>query len=263
MALGTSWTTIASGSKTINGAVLTCYIEAKLNRQDASTKKSYIDTRLRTGLNSGASMSSYDYLFSCTGCTSKSGSGIWYFANETVLTGSTTVTHDNNGNGTLSMSGRCYGGGMSIDITPSGSIALPKMDLTPSAPTTCSASAGNGNYAAIGEPITITYSGASGTITGYELQRSINGGSWTNITSPDTLSTDVVSGSSVKYRVRAKNGSLASGWKESNTLIVSGKMNIKQNGSWVNGSPWIKVNGSWVRVKRVWKKVNGSWVQSK
>ena len=134
---------------------------------------------------------------------------------------------------------------------------------TPTAPTSCSASAGNGNYVAIGEPITVTYSGATGTITGYEMQRCINGGSWVAITSPDTLLYDIKSGSSVKYRVRAKNGSHASDWKESNTLYVSGKMKIKVNGSWVNGSPWIKVNGSWVRVKRVWKKVNGTWVQSK
>jgi hypothetical protein len=59
------------------------------------------------------------------------------------------------------------------------------------------------------------------------------------------------------------NGTLASAWKESNTLVVSGAMDIKVSNAWKTGSVWIKVNGTWKRAKRVWIKVYGAWKQSK
>ena len=124
MALGSSWTTIGQGSQTINGATLTYYIEAKLNSQSIANNTSSVDTRARTVF-SGYSMSSYGYSFSCTGCTTKSGSGLYNYTTETVLTGSTTVTHNDNGVGTLSMSGLCKGTGLGLSISTSGSIALP------------------------------------------------------------------------------------------------------------------------------------------
>ena len=124
--LGYDWTTIKSGSTTISGAVLTYYIEAKLTSQSVADNKSYISTRARTTLS--GSMSTYYYSFSCTGCTTKSDPGgtiRWYYGNETVLEGSTSVSHNADGTGSLSMSGQCYGGGMGININISGSISLP------------------------------------------------------------------------------------------------------------------------------------------
>lgn len=124
MALGNTWTTIGSGSFTSGGAVLTYYIEAKLNSQSIANNTSSISTRARTVF-SGYYMQSYGYSFSCTGCTTKSGSGLYNFTTETVLTGSTTVTHSADGTGTLSMSGACVGSGIGMNISVSGSIALP------------------------------------------------------------------------------------------------------------------------------------------
>jgi len=141
---------------------------------------------------------------------------------------------------------------------------------TPGAPTSVSASAGHGSYVGVGDTITINWSGATGTITGYEIQRKTSGGSWVtqaNVTS--TSKTDSIAqtsykaGNAVQYRVRAKNGNYASGWTYSNTLTVSGAMRIKQSNSWKTGTTWIKVNNSWKQAKRVWIKQSGTWRESK
>lgn len=124
MALGSSWTTIGQGSQTINGATLTYYIEAKLNSQSIANNTSSISTRARTVF-SGYYMQSYGYYFSCTGCTTSQGTGLYSFTTETVLTGSTTVTHNADGTKTFSMSGLCKGSGLGLSISASGSIALP------------------------------------------------------------------------------------------------------------------------------------------
>lgn len=123
--LGNTWTQIASGSQTINGAKLTYILEAQLTSQSVEDNKSYINTRARTVLGAYASMSSYNWGFTATGCTARSGSGIYYFGTETVLTGSTVVSHSEDGTGTLAMSGTCYGNGIGLSISASGTIELP------------------------------------------------------------------------------------------------------------------------------------------
>lgn len=123
MALTSTWTQIGSGSQTINGATLTYIIEAKLSSQSTAENKSYIDTRARTSIS--GSISSGGYSFSCTGCATKSGSSVWSYTSETVLTGSTAVSHADDGTGALSMSGACTASGLGINISASGSIALP------------------------------------------------------------------------------------------------------------------------------------------
>lgn len=133
MALGNSWTNIASGSFTFNGATLTYYIDAKLDSQSIANNTSTISTRARTAL-SGYSMTSYNVHMSCTGCTPYDGnnSTLYTFSTKTVLSGSTTVSHSADGTKTFSMSGACTGNlGMNISI--SGSIALPTIPRASSA----------------------------------------------------------------------------------------------------------------------------------
>lgn len=258
--LSSDWQTLASANFT-NPYNITMSLQARCT-QDTSANKSHVYTRFVVK-NTVGSLSADTYSIGLTGAADYSGTNLYIGVATYILrTGDFEVTH--NANGTATTIVDCwYTASFGPTWNPDWvTVNLPTINRTPTAPTSCTASAGNGNYVAIGEPITVTYSGATGTITGYEMQRCINGGSWVAITSPDTLLYDIKSGSSVKYRVRVKNGSLASGWKESNTLYVSGKMKTKVNGSWVNGSPWIKVNGSWVRVKRVYIKVNGAWKQS-
>lgn len=144
----------------------------------------------------------------------------------------------------------------------------------PSAPTSFNITAGYGNYVGLGDTINLSWSGASGTISGYELQYSYGNSGWTEWKTVTGTTTSVSfagrtdinqtgAGKIIKYRVRAKNGSNASAWKESNQLIMMGGMDLKVSNAWKNGTIWIKVNGTWKRAKRVWIKVNGKWQYSK
>ena len=157
MALGGSWTTIASGSQTINGATLTYYIDAYLSSQSIANNQSLCGTRARTVF-SGYYMQSYGYNFTATGCSSKSGSGLYSFTTETVLTGSTTVNHNADGTGTLYVSGVCQGSGIGLNISVSGSVSLPTIPRA-SKPTVSS------NPLTIGNTQTITTNRAVSSFT--------------------------------------------------------------------------------------------------
>ena len=163
---------------------------------------------------------------------------------------------------------------LSVPSWNSFSITLTHEGGTPSAPTSFNISAGYGNYVGLGDTINLSWSGATGNVTGYELQYSYGNSGWqawkTQTGTSTTVSfagrTDINqtgAGKIIKYRVRALNGSKASAWKESNQLTMMGGMDLKVSNAWKNGSTWIKVSGSWKRVKRVWIKVNGSWKYSK
>lgn len=203
-------------------------------------------------------------------------------SSKTLLTKTFTVSHASDGSKTASISCTCgfnvtINGTYYGNITASGSATLTKIARNPSAPTSVSITAGYGNYVGLGDTVTINWSGASGVITGYELQYARGNSGWKafkSVTSTSTsgsttdsfTSTDINTngaGRTCKYRVRAMNGSLASAWKESNALTITGSMDLKVSGAWKTGSVWIKVSGTWKRAKRVWIKVNGTWQYSK
>lgn len=196
------------------------------------------------------------------------GNGNW------STSGSVTVNHNADGTATFSASISAAIYTYAVNCTGSGSWTLDTIATTPSAPTACSITAGNGNYVGLGDTVTISWSGASGTITGYDIQYSRGNSGWKDYksvgkvtsTTDSFTSTDINvngAGKAVQYRVRAKNGSYTSGWKTSNTLYVSGAMDIKVSNAWKTGSTWIKVGGEWKRAKRVWIKINGTWQQTK
>lgn len=181
-----------------------------------------------------------------------------------------TIKHGSNGAKSLSVKAKISHSRFSSDYH-TFTTALTTIVTAPSAPTNFSISAGFSNYVGIGDTINLSWAGASGTITGYELQRMRNGvwSAWKTQTGTSTTdsitSTDVSvsgAGKTIKYRVRALNGSYASAWKESNVLTILGGIEIKANNAWKTGSVWINVNGSWKRAKRVWIKVNGVWKYS-
>lgn len=137
MALGNSWVNVASGTFTSGGATLVYYIDAKLNSQSVANNSSTIATRARTKF-TGYVMGGAGYSMSCTGCTTDSGNGVIYYNNpvytnnqtyhtyeQTVLTGTTTVTHNADGTKSFSMSGACSNTYLGMNITVSGSVALP------------------------------------------------------------------------------------------------------------------------------------------
>ena len=172
MALGSSWTTIGQGSQTINGATLTYYIEAKLNSQSIANNTSSISTRARTVF-SGYYMQSYGYYFSCTGCTTSQGTGLYSFTTETVLTGSTTVTHNADGTKTFSMSGLCKGSGLGLSISASGSIALPTIPRA----SQCTASPNPITLSSQTNMLTVTTNRASSSFT---HTITVTAGSWSD-----------------------------------------------------------------------------------
>lgn len=191
----------------------------------------------------------------------------------TIASGSKTLTHSADGTKSFKVSieaGIYY---TAVNCTGSKTFTLDKIARNPNAPTAVSITAGHGNYVGLGDTVTIKWSGASGVITGYKIQYSRGGSAWADY---KTVSTTATSGSTtdaftgtgnmagyaVKYRVCALNGSLASAYKESNTLYISGVMKVKVSGAWKTGSTWVKVSGSWKRAKRVWVKVNGAWKES-
>ena len=191
--------------------------------------------------------------------------------------GTKVLSHNDDGTKSFAISIQAAIYTFAVNCTGSGSFTLDKIPRTPSAPTSVKIDADNGSYVGLGDTVDITWSGASGVITGYDIQYSRGNSGWKDYKSVSSTSTsgsttdsftstdiDVNgAGKAVKYRVRAKNGSLTSAWKESNTLYISGAMDIKVSNAWKTGSVWIKVGGTWKRAKRVWIKVGGTWKQSK
>lgn len=195
----------------------------------------------------------------------------------TVASGSKVFTHDKDGLKSFKVeleAGIYY---YAVNCEGEATFTLDKIPQNPNAPTSVSITAGNGSYVGLGDTVTINWSGASGYITGYEIEYSRGNSGWKDY---KTVSSSATSGSTtdvftstnidvngagkaVKYRVRAMNQNLPSAWKESNVLTISGAMDIKVSNAWKTGSVWVKVNGTWKRAKRVWIKINGAWKQSK
>lgn len=170
MALGRSWTNIASGSFELNQATLTFYIDAKLNSQSTSDNQSVIDTRMWTDF-SGNQMGGAGYSFSCTGCSTVSGSGVYWYGDETIATGQVTVSHGSDGEKRWTMSGACTNSYLGMNISISGSIDLPTIprQSTPAiTPTTVTLD---------GSAITINTRRASSSFTHTIV---LSTGSWTN-----------------------------------------------------------------------------------
>lgn len=188
-------------------------------------------------------------------------------------TGSLTVTHNADGTKSVAMSVKAAIYTSSVNCTGSKTFTLDKIARNPSAPSNFVISAGFGSYVGLGDTINLSWAAASGAVTGYELQYSRGNSGWkdwktiTGTSTTDSFTaTDINingAGCAVKYRVRAMNGSLGSDWAESNTLIITGGMDLKVSNAWKLGSVWINVNGTWKRAKRVWIKVNNTWQYSK
>lgn len=230
-------------------------------------------TASKSGSSTADTYGNYTASITCDGKTQSVGSTSFRLSpNETMtlITKTFTVAHTANGTKTASITATV--GGNVMTGSGSGSAVLDKISVTPSNISTFTISAGYGNYVGLGDTINLSWSKPSGTVTGYELQYSRGNSGWkawktvtTNSATDSFTATDINvngAGCAVKYRVRAMNGSNASAWKESNTLIITGGMDLKNAGAWKTGSVWINVNGVWKRAKRVWINVNGTWKYS-
>lgn len=187
--------------------------------------------------------------------------------------GSITVAHNADGSKSVGMSIKAAIYTAAVNCTASDTFTLDKIARNPSAPTNFTISAGFGSYVGLGDTINLSWSGASGVITGYELQYSYGNTGWLDWKTQTETSTSVSfagrtdinqtgAGKIIKYRVRAMNGTLPSDWKESNQLIMTGGMDLKVSNVWKTGTVWINVNGTWKRAKRVYIKQNNTWTYS-
>lgn len=131
----------------------------------------------------------------------------------------------------------------------------------PGSPTSVTAS---GKYEK-SSTITLSYPGATGTVSGYDIEYRIDGGAWRSLTSPtsNTYSYTVssIDGYTIQYRVRAKNAGGTSAWKESNTLqhygikvyngssFVWGTIKVFNGSSWQNAKLKVYASGGWTLSK--------------
>ena len=163
-------------------------------------------------------------------------------------------------------------------FTASGSVSLNKLNRTPGTPgTPVGGGLGRGGYIYHDEAPGLTWSGASGTVTGYEVQMRYlarSGGrwsGWSTIGSPSETSlssyrwakSDAVAGGKVEFRVRAENESLAGEWSESLSLKIDGGGWVKTADGWKYGSIWVKTASGWNRSDRTWVKASGGWTRGK
>jgi hypothetical protein len=186
------------------------------------------------------------------------------------------VYHNEDGTKTINISAYAdgtastYGPGIS---NASGTVILDPIARIPTAPTSCIATGRDTESYDAGTSLTITWSGAAGNITGYDLDSKICDkdtgvwGSWITIVTATpgtsfTGSMDMLPNTKYQYRVRACNGDLKSGYTESNILTTRGAIRINKLSSYKYGVPWLKVNGTWVKAKRVYIKINGAWKET-
>jgi len=94
------------------------------------------------------------------------------------------------------------------------------VSIVPGIPPSISAPSTDSNGA-----FTVSWGGASGTVTSYKLEQQVNGGSWSQIYSGTSLSKAVsgLADGTYRYRVRACNNSGCSGYRTAgnNTVVIS------------------------------------------
>lgn len=84
------------------GFKITFYLDAKYSTQSIANNTTNVQTRLTSVVNSGSGSGS-NYKFTCTYCSTVSGSGSWTFASETITSGGSTVTHNSDGTKSLTL----------------------------------------------------------------------------------------------------------------------------------------------------------------
>jgi hypothetical protein len=115
----------------------------------------------------------------------------------------------------------------------------------------------------VGESFTVSWSSSSGA-TRYYLERSINGGSYTQVysgTSRSYSDTALASWNTVSYRVRAYNSDGYSSYKTSATIIIQHfpEFQMRVNGSLkTSDNGWVKVNGVLKEIDSMWVRINGT-----
>ena len=222
--IGTSWTELASKSTTYNGAKVTFYLDAKRGTQSVANNTTPIDVRLRSVF-SGNFLYTYGYSFSATYCTTKSStSGQWNVATETILSGSKTITHNNDGTWSGTISANAYLNSI-CNLSLSASVSLPTIPRASNPTFSPSAITLNGSNS-----FTINMNRASNSFT-HDVSWSVgnkSGSLGTNIadsvkwTPPISLITEF-------YNLASKQGTLTTKTYNGSTLIGTTTANFTLN----------------------------------
>lgn len=259
MTLGYSWTNIASWSVSKGQATVTFYIDAKLNRQDTAGNYSVVDTRLNSTIVNSLSGSGYN--FQLTGSGGISGSSVWYFGNETILTGQYVVNHNNDGTASSTVSAYAYNKYWGIDQWFSGSLNLPTIaryftstpKISTASTTTTSA----------------TFNWSTSETCNWVRYHLDGSSSWIDVFSGSAKSgsftiNNLTSNSSHKVYVECRRADSGL-WSNSNTVnfkTSSKTGHLKINGGNKDATPYVRINGEW-KIAIPYVKKDGEWKRGK
>lgn len=154
--LTTSWQSVINKSVNAGGVTTTFYLDAKYSTQDIANNITKIYTRLRSVVNyTGAGGSNYE--FTCSYCTTRKGSDVWWLDTETILESpETSITHNDDGSKILTLSATMKIGYLKLNESMSVDVELPTI------PRASTIAVSNGN---IGSNVAINIDRASNSFT--------------------------------------------------------------------------------------------------
>ena len=274
MASGSFVLTRTSGTEYLQGRVEWSSVSNGSAANSSQVTAKLIFKRTNTGY---TTYGTGTFTLTIDGTTTSTGNISYSFTDtdKIIISASKTVAHNNDGTKSITISAT-YTGNSPIGGNGTRTVSLDSIPRYPTEPTSCTASEKTGDYDNFSRgTVRVAWSGSAGPITGYQVQRRVmpynnlgNWGSWVAISTPsaspynDAGMASEMSGALFMYRVRAMNGTLASGWTESNSLWVRGGVRTRRNNSWQSGTVWIRVGGTWRRAKDVWIRVGGTWRRS-
>ena len=151
---------------------------------------------------------------------------------------------------------------------PATTVTLDPISVKPGAVSNLSASLGKTG-------VSLSWSAASGTVTGYKVERqtrTVDGtaGAWASITTTSGTSyldnvrgAGLLAGQSVKYRVCALNGAIEGDATETAFVFLGGGLYLNDSGAWKFGQAYVRQSGTWVPAQGVYSYGSGTWKQSK
>jgi len=128
--LTTSWQNVASWRWNVpgyTGAYVDFYLGAKYSTQSTVNNTTTIQTRL-TSTVSYSGIYGQGYNFTCSYAPTVSGTGTWTFTNETITSGSSTITHNADGTKSLTLNAFVSNTSWGLSHTLSASVTLPKIN---------------------------------------------------------------------------------------------------------------------------------------
>lgn len=253
------WVNVASLELHKGAATVTFYIDVKLNRQDKDNNYSIIDTRLNSTIVNNLAGSGYN--FQLTGSAGTSGSDVWTFENETILTGQYRVDHNEDGTASSNVSAYAYNGYWGIDNWLSGNFKLPTIP----------------RYFTKTPQITLTNTTTNSAAFDWNTSENCNGVRY--YLDDATIGVDVFDGkategsfvvedliSNSNHQIYIECKKTDSGlWSKSDVVdfTTSNKTShLKINGEDKNATPYIRTNGEW-KVAVPYIRINNNWEECK